>query len=111
MPGVWQKICVCGQSCHSCRQLDTRILLPMFLIRCPITGTDELVAESSIVAVTNHPTPIAMTIACPQTSHGRKSSSSGTLCGGVGVPGDGFVVAGVVPQAAVQDADVSVRER
>jgi hypothetical protein len=38
----------------------------MFLIRCPITGTDELVSDSSIVAVTNHPTHIAMTVACPQ---------------------------------------------
>ena len=38
----------------------------MFLIRCPITGTDELVAESSIVAVTNHATHIAMTVRCPQ---------------------------------------------
>jgi hypothetical protein len=34
----------------------------MFLIRCPITGTDELVSESSVVAVTNHPTHIAMTV-------------------------------------------------
>ena len=41
----------------------------MFLIRCPITGTDELVAESSIVAVTNHPTHIAMTVRCP---HGHQ---------------------------------------
>jgi hypothetical protein len=38
----------------------------MFLIRCPVTGTDELVAESSIVALTNHPTHIAMTVRCPQ---------------------------------------------
>ena len=38
----------------------------MFLIRCPVTGTDELVSESSIVAVANHPTHIAMTVRCPQ---------------------------------------------
>jgi hypothetical protein len=38
----------------------------MFLIRCPITGTDELVSERSILAVTNHPTHIAMTVQCPQ---------------------------------------------
>jgi hypothetical protein len=38
----------------------------MFLIRCPVTGTDELVSESSIVAVTNQSTHIAMTVRCPQ---------------------------------------------
>ncbi|WP_448626737.1 hypothetical protein [Geodermatophilus sp. URMC 64] len=37
----------------------------MFLIRCPVTGTDELVAERHIIAVTNHPTHIAMTVECP----------------------------------------------
>ena len=41
----------------------------MFLIRCPVTGTDELVAERSIVAVTNHPTHIALTVRCP---HGHR---------------------------------------
>jgi hypothetical protein len=38
----------------------------MFLIRCPITGTDELVSDSSVVAVTNHPTHISMTVRCPR---------------------------------------------
>ena len=38
----------------------------MFLIQCPVTGTDELVPESAILAVTNHPTHIAMTVRCPQ---------------------------------------------
>jgi hypothetical protein len=38
----------------------------MFLIQCPVTGTDELVSDSAILAVTNHPTHIAMTVRCPQ---------------------------------------------
>ena len=36
----------------------------MFLISCPVTGTDELVAERHIVAVINHPTHIALTVRC-----------------------------------------------
>ena len=38
----------------------------MFLIQCPVTGTDELVPESAVLAVTNHPTHIAMTVRCPR---------------------------------------------
>jgi len=38
----------------------------MFLIHCPVTDTDELVSERSIVALENHPTHIAMTVRCPQ---------------------------------------------
>ena len=41
----------------------------MLLIRCPVTGTDELVADRHIVALTNHPTHIAMTVECP---HGHR---------------------------------------
>jgi hypothetical protein len=38
----------------------------MFLIQCPVTGTDELVSDSAILAVTNRLTHIAMTVRCPQ---------------------------------------------
>ena len=37
----------------------------MLLITCPVTRTDELVADRRIRSVTNHPTHIAMTVACP----------------------------------------------
>ena len=32
----------------------------MLLITCPVTGTDELVADRRIRSLTNHPTHIAM---------------------------------------------------
>jgi hypothetical protein len=37
----------------------------MLLITCPVTRTDELVADSHIVSLANHPTHIAMTVECP----------------------------------------------
>ena len=37
----------------------------MLLITCPVTGTDELVADARIVSLVNRPTHIAMTVACP----------------------------------------------
>jgi hypothetical protein len=37
----------------------------MFLITCPVTKTDELVADRRIVSVVNRPTHIAMSVACP----------------------------------------------
>ena len=37
----------------------------MFLITCPVTGTDELVSLTGIRSVTNHPTHIAMHVECP----------------------------------------------
>jgi hypothetical protein len=37
----------------------------MLLITCPVTRTDELVADRRIRSVTNHPTHIALTIECP----------------------------------------------
>ena len=37
----------------------------MFLITCPATSTDELVADRHIRSVVNHPTHIAMTVECP----------------------------------------------
>jgi predicted RNA-binding Zn-ribbon protein involved in translation (DUF1610 family) len=37
----------------------------MFLITCPVTKTDELVADRRIRSVVNHPTHIAMTVECP----------------------------------------------
>jgi hypothetical protein len=37
----------------------------MFLITCPVTRTDELVADRRIRSVVNHPTHIAMAVECP----------------------------------------------
>ena len=37
----------------------------MFLITCPVTKADELVSDSHIVSVANHPTHIAMHVECP----------------------------------------------
>ena len=37
----------------------------MLLITCPVTRTDELVAERRIRSVTNHPTHIALHVECP----------------------------------------------
>ena len=37
----------------------------MLLITCPVTRTDELVADSHIVSLVNRPTHIALTVACP----------------------------------------------
>jgi hypothetical protein len=39
--------------------------LSMLLITCPVTRTDELVADRRIRSVTNFPTHIAMTVECP----------------------------------------------
>jgi hypothetical protein len=38
---------------------------PMFLITCPVTRTDELVADRRIRSVTNHPAHIALHVECP----------------------------------------------
>lgn len=37
----------------------------MFLITCPVTRTDELVADRRIRSATNHPTHVAMAVECP----------------------------------------------
>jgi hypothetical protein len=37
----------------------------MLLIHCPVTRTDELVAERRIRSVVNHPTHITMYVECP----------------------------------------------
>jgi hypothetical protein len=37
----------------------------MLLIHCPVTRTDELVADRRIRSVVNHRTHIAITVACP----------------------------------------------
>ena len=37
----------------------------MLLITCPVTGTDELVAERHVRSATNHPTHVALAVACP----------------------------------------------
>ena len=39
--------------------------MTMFLITCPVTRTDELVADRRIRSVINHPTHIAMHVECP----------------------------------------------
>jgi predicted RNA-binding Zn-ribbon protein involved in translation (DUF1610 family) len=43
----------------------------MFLITCPVTRTDELVADRRIRSVVNHPTHIAMTFECPACGRGH----------------------------------------
>ena len=37
----------------------------MLLITCPVTHTDELVADRRVRAVADHPTHVALTVACP----------------------------------------------
>ena len=37
----------------------------MLLITCPVTRTDELVADRHVRAATNHPTHVALTVTCP----------------------------------------------
>jgi len=37
----------------------------MLLITCPVTRTDELVAQRRIRSVANHPTHVAVTVECP----------------------------------------------
>ena len=37
----------------------------MLLITCPVTRTDELVADRRIRSVTSHPTHIALAVECP----------------------------------------------
>jgi predicted RNA-binding Zn-ribbon protein involved in translation (DUF1610 family) len=37
----------------------------MLLITCPVTRTDELVADRRIRSVTNHPTHVALAVECP----------------------------------------------
>ncbi|SEO65490.1 hypothetical protein [Trujillonella endophytica] len=37
----------------------------MLLITCPVTRTDELVADRRIRSVTSHPTHLAMAVECP----------------------------------------------
>jgi hypothetical protein len=37
----------------------------MFLIQCPVTRNDELVADRRIRSVVNHPTHIALHVECP----------------------------------------------
>ena len=41
----------------------------MLLITCPVTRTDELVADQRIRSVSNHATHIAMHIECPACVH------------------------------------------
>ena len=37
----------------------------MLLITCPVTRTDELVADRRIRSVVNHPTHVALSVECP----------------------------------------------
>ena len=37
----------------------------MLLITCPVTRTDELVAERHVRSATSHPTHVALAVACP----------------------------------------------
>ena len=45
--------------------MDGATLLSMFLITCPVTRSDELVADRRIRSITNHPTHITMHVECP----------------------------------------------
>ena len=38
----------------------------MLLITCPVTRTDELVADRRIRSVSNHPTHVALHVECPR---------------------------------------------
>jgi len=37
----------------------------MFLITCPVSQSDELVADRRIRSVANHPTHVALSVECP----------------------------------------------
>ncbi len=56
----------------------------MLLITCPVTRTDELVADRRIRSVANHPTHIAMHVECPACGSvhvyrtGRKLAAAAT---------------------------------
>jgi hypothetical protein len=64
MTTLWQKTCDQGHLCHS-YPLGRATTLPlMLLIACPVTGADVLVSADRIRSVTNHPTHIAVTVAC-----------------------------------------------
>lgn len=69
----------------------------MLLITCPVTRTDELVADRQIRAVTNHPTHISLHVECP-------------ACGRVHVyrTGRRTDAAAVAPTAPVREARVPV---
>ncbi len=43
----------------------------MLLITCPVTRTDELVADRRIRSVANHPTHIALHVDCPACGGGH----------------------------------------
>ena len=69
----------------------------MLLIHCPVTRTDELVADRRIRSVVNHPTHIALHVECP--------------CGGVHVYRTGRrwgAAAAATTEAAAQRADTLV---
>jgi hypothetical protein len=76
----------------------------MLLITCPVTRTDELVADRRIRSVTNHPTHLALHVECPR-------------CGGVHVYRTGRrweearsrVAARAAAQSAVDAAAVTAR--
>ena len=60
-----RKHCDSGHSCHSYPAGGREHASSMLLITCPVTRTDELVADRRIRSVTNHPTHIAMHVECP----------------------------------------------
>jgi hypothetical protein len=65
MDALWQKSCDGGHFCHSYPPSAASNLRCMLLITCPVTRTDELVADRRIRSVTNHPSHIAMHVECP----------------------------------------------
>jgi hypothetical protein len=64
MTTLWQKTCDHGHLCHSYALGRASTLPLMLLIACPAAGADVLVSADRIRSVTNHPTHIAVTVAC-----------------------------------------------
>ena len=60
-----EKTAIAVTSATRIRAADGATLLSMLLITCPVTRTDELVADRRIRSVANHPTHIAMHVECP----------------------------------------------
>ncbi|OMQ14987.1 hypothetical protein A7K94_0212615 [Modestobacter sp. VKM Ac-2676] len=68
----------------------------MFLITCPVTRATELVADRRVRSVVNHPSHIAMTVACPcGAEHVYRTGRRWEAARNAGDPGGGGPAAGV----------------
>ena len=79
----------------------------MLLITCPVTRTDELVADRRIRSVTNHPTHIALAVECPcgqvhvyRTGRRWEAERAATAAASEAAPARDHVRAARVPAAA-----------